>query len=119
MFRQGLRSSAGLARRVLPRASVAVGGYQRLVAQQARPVLPAMQSWKAIAQVARTYSSEATAEAASQSPVGADGTITEFAALENIVDRSLLSAITGDMGYATMTPVQSKTINPALKGTDM
>jgi ATP-dependent RNA helicase MSS116 len=52
--------------------------------------------------------------------VAAEEGITLFKDLKNInVNPNLLEAITKDMRYERMTPVQAKTINPALKGTDM
>lgn len=68
------------------------------------------------------YSNEAVAETAIENKGAARSNepVTEFASLQNVgVDQTLLRAIVDDMGYKSMTPVQAKTINPALKGTDM
>ncbi|PFH60943.1 hypothetical protein XA68_18518 [Ophiocordyceps unilateralis] len=68
----------------------------------------------------RSYSSEAAAVDGSNAQDSASGEITEFEQLLRLgVHPNLLSAITRDMNYQTMTPVQAKTIPPALKGTDI
>lgn len=121
MFRQGLRNSVRFARRALPQASLVIGS-QRLIAPTICPSTPVIQSWKSISQAVRMYSSEAVAETPIENEATASSTepVTEFASLRGIgVDQTLLRAIVDDMGYKSMTPVQSKTINPALKGTDM
>ncbi|KAJ6789305.1 hypothetical protein PWT90_01045 [Aphanocladium album] len=125
MFRQGFRTSAGLARRVLPQVAVTFGRQQRIAAQTIRPSMSTVNSWKAITQMTRLYSSDSAAAAESPAehqvaPKQADEWTTEFATLaDKGVSQSLLRAITSDMGYQTMSPVQAKTINPALKGTDI
>ena len=50
-----------------------------------------------------------------------DAPITRFDQLEKqgLVNRNIVRAITQDMGLETMTEVQTRTINQALKGTDM
>lgn len=65
----------------------------------------------------RTYSSEATAEQTQAASEDVEPEV-RFADLEG-VDPSLIRTITQNMGYDVMTPVQAKTIKPALKGTDM
>lgn len=68
---------------------------------------------------ARSYSS-ATGEQVQQDERTPSGNITRFADLQSVgVHPSLLRAITQDMGYETMTEVQSMTINPGLDGKDM
>lgn len=68
---------------------------------------------------ARAYSS-ASAAAETQDGQNQDGRITRFADLEALdVHQSLIRAIVDDMGYETMTDVQSMSITPALKGKDM
>lgn len=127
MFRQGLRTSAGLARRVLPQAAVTLGRQQRIAAQTIRPSMPAVQSWSAVSQIARLYSSDAAAAAVAESPAEqqearklSEDWTKQFASLADMgVNETLLRAITKDLGYETMSPVQAKTIAPALKGTDM
>lgn len=81
-----------------------------------RPVV----SFKSFAAFNRLYSSEAAvAEESAAQPAAAEE-MSSFQDLETIgVHRNLLDAITKDMGYETMTPVQAKAIAPALKGTDM
>ena len=76
-------------------------------------------AWKSITAVGRTYSTEADAPAHVQENA-VDGPVELFADLGKLgVHQNLLQAITEDMRYERMTPVQAKTINPALKGTDM
>lgn len=77
--------------------------------------------WKSLTQVARMYSNEATADATAEAAenVQLDSETLGFQDLENSIHPNLLRAITSDMGYDAMTPVQAKTIQPALKGTDM
>ena len=71
----------------------------------------------------RSYSTESAAAVDSADTEGAaagNAITTSFADLQKLgVHRNLTNAIISDMGYETMTPVQSLTINPALKGTDM
>ncbi|EGX91184.1 ATP-dependent RNA helicase mss116 [Cordyceps militaris CM01] len=126
MFRQGLRASAGLARRVLPRAAVTLGRQQRIATQSIRPSMPVAQSWNAVSHIARFYSSDAAAPAAETATEQqdarklADDWTKQFASLADMgVNETLLRAITKDLGYQTMSPVQEKTIAPALKGTDI
>lgn len=124
MFRQGIRRYASLAggvasSSVLLRSRAALPVARQALAALSRPNVPL----KAIAQFSRTYSSEAVAEEsqnAEAAAVAAPGEVTQFAELAQFgVHENLLGAITKDMGYETMTPVQAKTITPALKGTDM
>ncbi|RGP73501.1 putative dead-box precursor cyt-19 [Fusarium sporotrichioides] len=65
----------------------------------------------------RAYSSEAAAEQTQSAAADVEPEV-RFAELEG-VDQSLIRTIIQDMGYETMTPVQAKTIKPALKGTDI
>lgn len=69
----------------------------------------------------RFYSAESAArrEDHAQPDVPTD-TITRFADLPQIgVDKRLVDALTQGMQYDTMTDVQTKTINPALRGVDL
>jgi ATP-dependent RNA helicase MSS116, mitochondrial len=100
----------------------------RLSAQQisTRRVSAALQSRAPLYQfrhLSRAYSTEsaqAVRDAEGVEGVAAEEGITLFKDLKNInVNPNLLEAITKDMRYERMTPVQAKTINPALKGTDM
>lgn len=76
-------------------------------------------------QVGRMYSSEAAADATAktaeelESESASSSETLAFRDIASPINPNLLKAITRDMGYETMTPVQAKTINPALKGTDM
>jgi ATP-dependent RNA helicase MSS116 len=51
----------------------------------------------------------------------ADGPVTKFHELETrgLVHKNVIRTITQDMGFEAMTEVQSRTINQALKGSDM
>jgi ATP-dependent RNA helicase MSS116 len=73
-----------------------------------------------IASITRAYSTEATAEQNESEPIPSAEAEPEvrFADLQGI-HPNLLKPIIEDMKYDTMTPVQAKTIQPALKGTDM
>ena len=81
-------------------------------------------------QNAAAYAVEAEAERqvnASRPPdteidnVVADGPVTKFHELETrgLVHKNIIRTITQDMGFEAMTEVQSRTINQALKGSDM
>jgi ATP-dependent RNA helicase MSS116 len=75
---------------------------------------------KATLSLGRLYSTEAAATEEPASPSIPNGPVELFSDLSALgVHRSLIDAITRDMKYERMTPVQAKTINPALKGTDM
>lgn len=103
----------------------------RLSAQQisTRRVSAALQSRAPLYQfrhLSRAYSTEsAQAVRDAEGVEGVEGVaaeegITLFKDLKNLnVNPNLLEAITKDMRYERMTPVQAKTINPALKGTDI
>lgn len=128
MFRQGLRRCAGLAgsasASLLPRSRALVPVARQGVASLARPRVPL----RVIAGLGRTYSSEVNAAEARAVEADADADAvaakpaeaTQFNDLRQLgVHDNLLRSIVEDMGYKDMTPVQAKTINPALKGTDM
>ncbi|KAH9908788.1 ATP-dependent RNA helicase mss116 [Xylariomycetidae sp. FL2044] len=73
---------------------------------------------------ARLYSAESAATSTDRhapgSSTSSSGLVTQFADLDKLgVDPTLVRALTEKMGYDTMTEVQSLTINPALKGTDL
>ncbi|RDA90870.1 hypothetical protein CP533_3231 [Ophiocordyceps camponoti-saundersi (nom. inval.)] len=68
----------------------------------------------------RFYSSEAAAADGRDVQRGESGEITQFGQLAELgVHPNLLTAVTRDMNYQNMTPVQAKTIPVALKGTDV
>lgn len=123
MFRQGLRRCAGLAGTAsasLSRGRALVPVARQSLASLARPNVPL----RAFVGFTRAYSNEvnaAEAPAEEADPVAATPKeASRFADLEQLgVHNNLLKAIVDGMGYEDMTPVQSKTINPALKGTDM
>ncbi len=130
MFRQSLRTSVRLARGAVPSSTLVLGRQSRQFTKAVRPtLLQTATPWKALTQVGRMYSSEATADATADATAKAaeevesestsTSEITAFRDIASPINPNLLKAITRDMGYETMTPVQAKTINPALKGTDM
>ena len=115
MFRHSLRRCAGrlatasLVPRVAPIVARSAG------ASASRPVFT-----NRIAHLAsRAYSTE------SEAPVAEGGATVEepsdtFESLKELgVHPNLLRAITNDMKYDTMTPVQAKTFRPSLNGSDM
>jgi ATP-dependent RNA helicase MSS116 len=117
MFRSSLRRCATQARTATTAALLS----------QTRAALPVVRSQAlttrlpiaSINKIAsfRAYSSEAAAEQTQPAAADAEPEV-RFADLEG-VDQSLIRTIIQNMGYETMTPVQAKTIKPALKGTDM
>ena len=119
MFKRTLARQAGLcsARRV---ASPAL--LRSSIRLQTKPVnrIASISRISAYTPLAvRSYSS-ATAEQVEQDVGAPSGPITRFADLESLgVHDTLLKAITQDMGYETMTDVQSMTIAPGLAGKDM
>lgn len=75
---------------------------------------------KALAFASRPYNTEAVAQDDRKSHDSGPGEYTDFSELSQLgVHENLLKAIVRDMEYETMTPVQAKTIAPALKGNDM
>ncbi|RSL63725.1 hypothetical protein CEP54_005017 [Fusarium duplospermum] len=119
MFRTSLRRCANQARTAAAaalisqtRAALPVARRQALTAQSSIATL------NKIAFISRAYSAEATAQASEPTSSAPAEEPTKFGELEN-VDQSLLRAIIQGMKYETMTPVQAKTIVPALKGTDI
>jgi ATP-dependent RNA helicase MSS116 len=67
-----------------------------------------------------TYSTTADAAAEAVSENSTSEEKIYFKDLQDLgVNEALISTITQGMKYETMTPVQAKTIPPALKGTDM
>ncbi|KAG6144176.1 hypothetical protein E4U12_007094 [Claviceps purpurea] len=131
MFRQGFRRCASVASAAAPfavirnRAAFAV--TQRMLLSASKPV----SSFRSFTHASRNYSSEASAheaevedakaeEEVSELPPATPAEAVEFVDLaERGVHKNLLEAIINDMNYTSMTPVQSKTINPALKGSDI
>lgn len=115
MFRHTLRRCAGrLAASspiVVPRVSPIFVRSAALT--QVRPVGPN----RIAGLVSRAYSTEAEAPAVEANEAEVDDKFSSLAELG--VHPNLLKAITADMQYDTMTPVQTKTIRPALEGSDM
>ncbi|KJZ79894.1 hypothetical protein HIM_00608 [Hirsutella minnesotensis 3608] len=119
MFRQGIRRCAGLAgssiSTCLLRRSHAALPVATAISRRNAPL-----AFKTAATIVRSYSSEAYAEDSQKDAQALDSESTAFADLAPLgLDPNLLKAIIKDMQYATMTPVQAKTITPALKGTDI
>ncbi|KAH6996248.1 P-loop containing nucleoside triphosphate hydrolase protein [Ilyonectria sp. MPI-CAGE-AT-0026] len=119
MFRNSLRRCANQARAT---ATASLLSQTRTTLPIARrqivPVLSTLSPLNRIASISRAYSSEAPA-AQDEAPVAAPtDAVPKFADLEG-VHPNLITAITEGMSYDNMTPVQAKTITPALKGTDI
>ncbi|KAH7275307.1 hypothetical protein FSOLCH5_005965 [Fusarium solani] len=119
MFRTSIRRCANQARTAAAaalisqtRAALPVARRQALSAQSSIATL------NKIAFISRAYSAEATAQASQPTSSAPAEEPAKFSDLEN-VDQTLLRAIIQGMKYETMTPVQAKTIVPALKGTDI
>ncbi|RFU78743.1 atp-dependent rna helicase mss116 [Trichoderma arundinaceum] len=121
MFRHGIRRCGSLARAatsstMLLSARTTFPATQSAAASLTRPAAPL----KSLVCLTRFYSSQAAVAEESAPESVAAGELSSFQELEAIgVHGNLLSAIIKDMRYDTMTPVQSKTITPALKGTDI
>lgn len=123
MFRQGLRRcalrAASTASASMVLRSPAMGLARHQMATTIRPI----SSLKSFLPASRSYSTEAPAEQSdvpAPSAAAAPEPVSLFRDLaERGVHQNLLSAIINGMGYESMTPVQAKTIVPALKGTDM
>ncbi|KAM0563250.1 hypothetical protein ACHAPJ_000968 [Fusarium lateritium] len=119
MFRSSLRRCATQARTAATaallsqtRAALPIARRQILTPQSS------IASLNRIASITRAYSSEAVAEQSEETSSESPEPLVRFAELEGI-NGNLLNAIVKDMSYDTMTPVQAKTIKPALKGTDI
>ncbi|KAF4994741.1 hypothetical protein FGRMN_5595 [Fusarium graminum] len=119
MFRSSLRRCALQARTA---ASAALLSQTRAALPVARRQVLTTQSSIAsinrLASFARAYSSEAVAEQSSETASSDAEPVVRFAELDGI-SPNLIRVILDDMKYDTMTPVQAKTIKPALKGTDI
>lgn len=123
MYRHGLRRCARTASSW--GAAVPLARQRPLAAIARHCAVPSARSiahLKSIASVGRLYSTEATATEQSAPSTGSTSNepVELFKDLPKLgVHQNLIDSITQDMGYERMTPVQAKTINPALKGTDM
>lgn len=121
----------GALRRTAPAVSrlVSSSATARVLARDARPALRALRCCSPLVG-ARTFHHsirwrqqaqqvEVEEPAIENAPV--PGPVTEFEELERqgLVDRCITRNITGRMGLKTMTEVQTRTINEALKGADM
>ncbi|KAF4345333.1 ATP-dependent RNA helicase cyt-19 mitochondrial [Fusarium beomiforme] len=119
MFRSSLRRCATQARSAataafLTQTRAALPTVHRQVLTSQSPIA----AINRITSFTRAYSSEAVAEQ-NESSASADAEpLVRFGELEGI-HPNLLKTIAQDMKYDTMTPVQAKTIKPALKGTDI
>ncbi|KAK1988516.1 DEAD/DEAH box helicase [Colletotrichum cereale] len=121
MFRQSLRRCAriGGASFATPSLRTTRPITLKSITQSSQTALRAPVSINAF----RLYSSEATAAAAAEPVVETQepsGMTTKFKDLAKLgVHMNLVDTITKGMKYETMSDVQSKTIEPALKGMDM
>ncbi|KYK59297.1 ATP-dependent RNA helicase mss116 precursor [Drechmeria coniospora] len=127
MLRQGFRRCAGLvgsaASTSVVRSCATLPAARHGIALLSRNRIPL----RSIAIVSRGYGTQAAdaevqsneATSTTTAPTDAEE-VTRFADLGELgVHNNLLNAIIDDMGYDVMTPVQAKTIKPALKGTDI
>jgi ATP-dependent RNA helicase MSS116, mitochondrial len=120
MFRQVLRRSAsikasGFASYLPAPTSGRSVFVPNVLANTARPIVTSKTH-----SLLRLYSSEAAQSAQVEEAPKQDGPITKFADLSSLgVNQRLLKTITQGMGFETMTPVQTQTIEAALKGKDM
>ncbi|CAK7206539.1 hypothetical protein SEUCBS139899_009335 [Sporothrix eucalyptigena] len=133
MFRTAVLRAARLPRAAGVSSSSIVAGLRnvalpttRSMAQTAALQSRAVPALLQVAQFARYYSDNATATATAESSVqtesetASSGLITRFADLNKLgVHENLIKNLTQNLGYETMTPVQSMTISPALAGKDM
>ncbi|KAK2063532.1 DEAD/DEAH box helicase [Colletotrichum caudatum] len=121
MFRQSLRRCARISGASFATPSLRATRPVALksIAQSSQSTLRTPVSINAF----RRYSSEAGAAVAAEPAAGAQepsGLTTKFADLPKLgVHKSLVDTITKGMKYETMSEVQSKTIEPALKGMDL
>ena len=120
MMKTGVMRQARLCRVALQAASrvrIAPRTFpSALSALSSAPKAVAAPSANALTSLARYYSSAA---AASQEAPDS-GLITKFADMADLgVNPRIVKSITEGMGYESMTDVQSRTINAALKGTDL
>lgn len=123
MFRSSLRR-LGRPASALKTSSIVSQTRLPLYQINSRSSLPALQSHIASKKINagfRSYSTESAAVTEDAASGAAnDAPIDSFLDLSKLgVHRVLTDAVVKGMGYETMTPVQAKTINPALKGTDM
>lgn len=126
MFRSSLQRHARLGNQAYRQLSTLASRQIR-----SQPLVVSHQGWpqrglqsSSLKQIAiRLYSQESAA--AHPQPVTEDSPaslnqVTQFADLAKLgVNSRIVKAITEDMKYDTMTEVQTMTINPALKGTDL
>ncbi|KAK7431471.1 hypothetical protein QQZ08_001961 [Neonectria magnoliae] len=123
MFRNSLRRCANQARSA---ATASILSQTRTIVPAARrqivPVLSIIAPLNRLSFISRAYSSDSTAErtenSVAEAPAPPAEDVTLFAQLDG-VHPNLIESITRGMGYDAMTPVQAKTITPALKGTDI
>ncbi|KAF6820142.1 dead box RNA helicase [Colletotrichum sojae] len=120
MFRQSLRRCARMSGATFAAPSLRTRPVVlKSLAQQSQIALRTPVSINAF----RLYSSEAAAAASEGTATSSNGeskTVTRFEDLSSLgVHQNLVNSITKGLKYETMTEVQSKTINPALKGMDL
>lgn len=83
-------------------------------------VMPMMAQLAAKSRFYSSDAAEATEKEQESEPEKAAGEITRFADLKSLgVHVNLVRSLTDTLGYDTMTPVQSATIEPALSGKDV
>ncbi|KAH7328208.1 P-loop containing nucleoside triphosphate hydrolase protein [Stachybotrys elegans] len=112
VFQRCARQAGTVATASMLRSRIAVPAARSAIGHASPLSVPL----KNVAHAIRTYSAEAAAVSSSQ---GSEAPVSFRSLEEHGVDSTLLRAIDTDMGYEHMSPVQAKTIHPALKGSDI
>lgn len=117
MFRLGARRCGRLQAGILATPSILLRPRAVLPASRLATATQTLAPFKNASWSLRAYSSEAVA---AEPPASVSSEKEKFAELADLgVDQNLIRAVTEGLGYEAMTPVQAKTITPALKGTDI
>lgn len=121
MFRQGLRRCATQAGTITSASTMLRSRAAMPIACQPTIMLRSIAPSNKFISISRMYSTEEAAVSAEPEVADSASSDTmEFRELSKLgVHPALVQIITEKMRYDTMTPVQAKTITPALKGTDM
>lgn len=121
MFRQGLRRCATQAGAITSASTMLRSRAAMPIACQPTIMLRSIAPSNKFISISRMYSTEEAAVSAEPEVADSASSDTmEFRELSKLgVHPALVQIITEKMRYDTMTPVQAKTITPALKGTDI
>ncbi|KAH6895495.1 P-loop containing nucleoside triphosphate hydrolase protein [Thelonectria olida] len=121
MFRNSLRRCTASARSAASASLISQTRTLPIASRRIASIPSSITPLNRIASIARAYSSEAPAAqeetSATARTTSPDETV-KFTDLDGI-HPNILRAITHELNYDEMTPVQAKTIQPALKGTDI